>query len=127
MKIEADKSGKITSWSTFGDSGVTYTGDMPDDFDDMWPYYKLIDGVLIYDADKKAEEEASQAKAMRIAELKDQLMSTDYIAAKLSEATADAQSSGDSTALTAMLAKYSGKLTQRQAWREEIDTLRAQS
>ena len=62
-------------------------------------------------------------KQSRIYELYDLLESTDYVAAKLSEASAIAELTGDKTVLAETYNKYSSIITNRNAWRTELDTL----
>lgn len=59
----------------------------------------------------------------RIAELKQLLESTDYVAAKLSEASAIAELTGDKTVLAETYNKYNSIITNRNAWRAELDIL----
>ena len=60
--------------------------------------------------EKTEEEKAAEARAARIAELKQNLADTDYIAAKIAEGVATKE-------------EYADVLAQRQAWRDEINEL----
>ena len=60
--------------------------------------------------EKTEEEKAAEEKAQKIAELKQKLADTDYIAAKIAEGAATKE-------------EYADVLVQRQAWREEINEL----
>lgn len=58
---------------------------------------------------------AEELAPLRVAELREKLASTDYVAAKLAEA--------DGAARNALLAEYADTLAARRAWRAEINTL----
>ena len=65
------------------------------------------------------EQKAKIEKARQIAELKKKLTDTDYIVLKIAEAQAD----GDTETVTALKTTYATELTNRKAWREEINAL----
>lgn len=60
--------------------------------------------------EKTEEEKAEEAKLARIAELKQNLADTDYVAAKIAEGAATKE-------------EYADVLAQREAWRKEINEL----
>ena len=62
-------------------------------------------------------------KANKIAELKSKLQKSDYVANKLTEVVANAMSSGDNAKLNEFLLEYSQILNDRQAWRNEINSI----
>ena len=62
-------------------------------------------------------------KANKIAELKSKLQKSDYVANKLTEVVANAMSSGDNAKLNEFLLDYSQILNDRQAWRNEINSI----
>ena len=62
-------------------------------------------------------------KANKIAELKSKLQKSDYVANKLTEVVANAMSSGDNAKLNEFLLEYSQILNDRQAWRDEINSI----
>lgn len=73
--------------------------------------YKLTDGKpLLRTAEEKAPELEHIAAAQEIAELKDKLAATDYIAAKIAEGAATRE-------------EYADKLAERAAWRTRINEL----
>ena len=55
--------------------------------------------------------------------LKQNLINTDYIDNKLTEAIASYIATGDKTSVIELSVKYADILTQRQQWRDEINTL----
>lgn len=68
-----------------------------------------------------AEQKAKIEKARKIADLKRKLSETDYIVLKIAEA----QAYGDEETVTALKTTYSSELTERKAWREQINELQA--
>ena len=66
-----------------------------------------------------AEQKAKIEKARQIAELKKKLADTDYIVLKIAEAQAD----GDTETVAALKTTYATELTNRKAWREQINEL----
>lgn len=62
-------------------------------------------------------------KYKQIAELKQNLANTDYIANKLAETIADALVSGDNSKVYELKAEYAKQLQDRKSWRDEIDKL----
>lgn len=124
MKIYIGEDNYITGiGDDICEGGIQYNGNIPMDIVLNCRYYRYIDGQFVLDEEAQAAGETTAALNRRIHELKGLLTSSDYIAAKLAEATAQAQSSGDNTALSAMLAEYADKIAQRQAWRDEISLL----
>ena len=65
------------------------------------------------------EEEAERKRQERIAELRQSLEETDYVALKLAEVVAEK----DEEALAEMLEEYADVLANRKAWREELSEL----
>lgn len=81
---------------------------------------KVVDGKVVAVERVLTDKEKAQ---MRIAELKNLLENTDYIANKLAEANAKYIITEDKTELINLQTKYSKELEDRQTWREEIDGL----
>lgn len=57
MQLKLDKDGFVIGYAIIGgiSGGVDYHGDTPPDFKANYAAYQLIDGQLIYSADKRAE------------------------------------------------------------------------
>lgn len=94
--------------------------------------YKLIDGVLEIDEDKKAElikEEEQMAKETEILELEQDLNKTDYIMARMLEEIMALNNpltfiSDMIKIFVAYGTKYKDTLADRKTWRERIEELR---
>jgi hypothetical protein len=71
---------------------------------------RLVNGKIVLG--KTAAEEQAADDARQIIILKRKLAETDYIAAKIAEGSATVE-------------EYADKIAQRQAWRQEIETLSA--
>ena len=109
--LETGESGYITGICSVEIAGSTeFAGELPDGFEAGFPYYRLMEGKLVYDGEKQAETEKKRERTERIAELKGLLAATDYIAAKISEGAATRE-------------EYAEKLAERQSWRDEINEL----
>lgn len=74
--------------------------------EDKGDFYEVVETIV-------PEPTAAEIKAARIAELKQKLAETDYIALKIAEGSATKK-------------EYSEKIAQRQAWRTEINDLEAE-
>lgn len=89
--------------------------------------YSDCEGVdfdgLEFSAEKYNSRKTREIALPRIAELKQNLANTDYIANKLSEAIADALVSGDNTKVYELKTEYAKQLQDRESWRDEIDRL----
>lgn len=112
MLIKFDENGYIEGFCTFGDmeGAVQYDGAIPEDFTRNCRFYKLVDGTLTLDNEKKLVEEQIEETKKRIAELKSFLSVTDYQAIKYAEGSLSAEDFG--------LIRE-----QRQLWRDEINVL----
>ena len=94
--------------------------------------YKLIDGVLELDEDKKAElikQEEQMAKETEILELEQDLNKTDYIMARMLEEIMALNNpltfiSDMIKIFVAYGTKYKDTLADRKTWRERIEELR---
>ena len=64
-----------------------------------------------------------EINTQKIAELKQNLSNTDYVANKLSEEIATSFVTGDNSSVIALRNKYFNVLANRDAWREEINRL----
>lgn len=85
------------------------------DFETMLPLYKYEDGKVMHRTEDELAEERSIIQAERdrqnrLAELHQLLRDTDYIAAKIAEGAATRE-------------EYADVISQRQAWRDEINEL----
>ncbi len=81
------------------------------DVDTIIGNYKLVDGVLIeMTEDEKQVETTIIQNAVKITELKQLLLDTDYVVIKIAEGVATME-------------EYADTIAQRQAWREEINQL----
>ena len=65
------------------------------------------------------EEKATQEKARQIAELKKNLVDTDYIVLKIAEAIAES----NSEQVAQLRLTYANELNNRKVWREQINNL----
>lgn len=91
--------------------------DFPEDFDFSLQYeYRIVDHNLVHDPIPVSAER-------RIVELKTNLKSTDYIAAKAMDALLRSGSIGEASVLQSISEEYSDILDQRQLWRDEINDL----
>ena len=109
--LEVGENGYVTGvYGMRTEGSEEYVYAPPEGFYEDFPYYKLIDGELVYDSKKKLEAEEKRKKQERIAELKGLLALSDYIAAKLAEGAATRE-------------EYADKLSERQSWRDEINKL----
>lgn len=63
MQLKLDKDGFVIGYAIIGgiSGGVDYYGDTPTDFKANYVAYQLIDGQLIYSADKRAELDRVEA------------------------------------------------------------------
>jgi hypothetical protein len=63
MQLKLDKDGFVIGYAIIGgiSGGVDYHGDTPPDFKENYAAYQLIDGQLIYSADKRAELDRVEA------------------------------------------------------------------
>jgi hypothetical protein len=93
--------------------GLTAAPDMTvgeADFEAAGGIARLEGGRIVLD--QTGAEKLAVENERKIAVLKRKLADTDYIAAKIAEGSATA-------------AEYAGQIAQRQAWRQEIETLSA--
>jgi hypothetical protein len=93
--------------------GLTAAPDMEiseADFEAAGSIARLVNGKIVLG--KTGAEKQAEENERRIVVLKRNLADTDYIAAKIAEGSATA-------------AEYADKIAQRQAWRQEIDSLLA--
>lgn len=77
---------------------------------------KLVNGQIVDTTELEMKEE-------QILKLKNLLLSTDYVANKLSEEIATSFVTGDNSSVIALRNKYFSILVDRDAWREEINRL----
>ena len=78
---------------------------------------------LIFNLEKYNARKQKEIDEQKIAQLKQNLLLTDYIANKLSEAIATSFVTGDNSSVIALRNKYFNILADRDAWREEINRL----
>jgi hypothetical protein len=93
--------------------GLTEAPDMEvgeADFEAAGGLARLVNGVIVLG--KTEAEIQAEENGRRIIILKQKLADTDYIAAKIAEGSATVE-------------EYADKIAQRQAWRQEIETLSA--
>lgn len=118
MFIHTDENGRIdvtvSDEQYAGEDYVQFS--FPDDFDfSLQNEYRIVDGELVHDPLPIPVDQ-------RIAELKSNLDSTDYVVIKLSEMKLTDQvtlSDEDSK-------RYSDVIANRQSWRDEINRLEAE-
>ena len=117
---ETDESGRIESVTLYPLDMEKPSLELPEDFD----LKSVRDYVLIGGALKHDPFVAVPSVAEQIASLKQKLTETDYITAK----AVDAMTAADSltallTALKSIRTEYADVLSQRAAWRKEINDL----
>lgn len=116
----ADKNGRLRSVTTFPLDKEKPTLDLPDEFD----LQSIRDYVLSGGALKHDPFVAVPSVAEQIAALKQNLVETDYIAAKAVDAMAAADSlTSLLAALKSIRTEYATVFAQRAAWRKEINDL----
>ena len=104
--------------------------ELDDDFDFEYLHcYHLVDDKIVLDEDKKAEQIKVQENSEEIAELQNDLNSTDYIMARCFEEIMALNKPLTFIAdMIAILVKYSKQykdvIQQRKTWRERIEKLR---
>lgn len=107
--------------------------EIDDDFDfEYLRCYHLVDDKIVLDEDKKAEQINEEKNAEEIAELQNDLNSTDYIMARCFEEIMALNKPLTFIAdMIAILVKYSKQykdvIQQRKTWRERIEELKKQS
>ena len=71
MKIRLDENGYIISFCTIGDlpDGIPYDGEIPENFAEVSGFYRLENGVLVFDADKQQEQLQSESDQQEMAEI----------------------------------------------------------
>ena len=116
---EIDKNGRLQNVTTYPLDETKPMIDVPDNLTDSIRNFVLKDGKLVYEVYETVKSAEEQ-----ILILKRQLADTDYITAK----AVDAMTSADSitallTALKNIRTEYADVLTQRAAWRKEINDL----
>lgn len=111
--VMTDETGRITAVSEefhCGDDELEL--ELPEGFDiDAHRDYRLVDGELVHDP-------MPEPAYVRIAMLKERLAETDYVVVKLMEA-----SLGKASIDQADAERYDGIISDRQAWRDEINAL----
>lgn len=106
-----DQDKRVTMWSKSQFSTAqAYEIDDYDRFYQCSYCYYLQDNKLVYDDKIKEKAERTEQITEQIAELKEQLLRTDYQALKFAEGWIEAE-------------EYSEILKQRQAWRDQINAL----
>lgn len=113
MFVTTDEDGRICCTST---TGSAENGDDELDFPEGFDFlaqrdWRIVDGELVHDPLPPDPGE-------RIAELKAKLSETDYVVVKLMEA-----SLGKASIDQADAERYDGIISDRQAWRDEINEL----
>lgn len=118
MYYQADETGRImatTEREEYAGEGYGQF-DFPDDFDfGLQNEYRIVDGELVHDPPPIPVDQ-------RIAELKSNLDSTDYVVIKLSEM----KLSNQNTLSDEDTKRYSEIISNRQAWRDEINRLESE-
>ena len=98
--------------------------ELPDDFDLSAIRDYIVEGGKLVFSELPAPQPSIQEQ---IAQLKQNLSETDYIAAKAVDALIGADGiSGILSALSKIRSEYKEILTQRQLWRDQINALEAQ-
>lgn len=103
--------------------------EIPDDFDfNFFQCYRLIEGQLILDEEKKAMQIQKEENALEIKDLKKKLSGTDYIfTQEIEEISSLSNPVTFITDLIKILVSYSTKykdiISNRKAWRDRIKEL----
>lgn len=113
MYVKTDDTSRITSTTQFEEYAEGMSEfDFPEDFDfDAQNEYRIVDGQLVHDPQQQSDES-------RIAELRANLASTDYVPIKAMDAAllSGSLEIGDDVR---------AKLEQRATWRSEINEIEA--
>lgn len=106
-----DDQQRVTMWSTsqFADAQAYEIDDYDRFYQCSFCYY-LQDDKLVYDDKMKEKAERTEQITEQIAQLKEQLLRTDYQAIKFAEGWLSAD-------------EYTETLNQRQQWRDQINAL----
>ena len=112
MRIKFDEEAYVVSFAVVGDvdNSVEFLGEIPKDFNKNCIYYKLINGKLVFDEEKKKLDKAKKEAVERIDELKESLSNTDYAVTKYLEGVINEE-------------EYEEIKNKRIGWREEINSL----
>ena len=81
------------------------------------------DGTVVEEEIPDVVITQQEINTQKIAELKQNLSNTDYVANKLSEEIATSFVTGDNSSVIALRNKYFSILADRDAWRDEINRL----
>lgn len=66
------KDGYVANWTrppNDVENSIEYHGELPEDFTDNSQFYKLVDGELVFDADKLAQREEAESAQEELASL----------------------------------------------------------
>ena len=112
--IGTDETGRIlvsTDDEQYADENM-FEFDLPDDFDfGKQDDYRVVDGELVHDPRPTPAD-------VQVAELKQKLASTDYVAIKVYETMVTGESLPEEDAT-----RYADIISQRQQWRQQINEL----
>ena len=109
IKLETNTNGYVLNVNT-DSCNIDYNGEIPQDLFENARFYKFIDNMLIYDEEKKTNEDNANALIDERLSLIDELFKTDYIAIKIAESVATKE-------------EYADILTQRQQARDRINEI----
>lgn len=111
--------------------GKNYDRELPEDFNENWMYYKVINDNLVLDLEEKEKNANAELVFNRVLDLKDYLKETDYNCEKILEGLFDVLCNSTPLTLVPNLLSYVASIKdnyikvfeQRQAAREEINEL----
>lgn len=113
VKVKTDDNGYITDWCCIGEleGSKQFEIDIDEDsFREKFRAYRLVDGILTYDAEYLSALYENDLALDKIRQLKEQLSKTDYLAIKHSEGFISEE-------------EYESIKAERQKWRDEINAL----
>ena len=124
VNYQTDDSGRLQSVTTYPVDEAQSTLDIPDEFDLSSIRNYIVEGAQLVFSQLPAPQPSVQ---QQIAQLKQNLSDTDYIAAKSVDALLAADGiSGIVSALSQIRSEYEEILAKRQSWRQELAALEAQ-
>jgi hypothetical protein len=121
VNYTADETGRLQSVTTYPVDPSHPVLELPDDFDLSGIRDYIVEGAQLVFSQLPAPQPSVQ---QQIAQLKQNLSDTDYIAAKAVDALIESDSiSGILSALSQIRSEYQETLARRQSWRQELAAL----